>query len=169
MMSGGVNLSHPMSDEINQELLNEIRKLGRHSWFSLWFMLGLTAAVGIYFTWLRQEQQRSWQAYYQAQAQAARQANGTQEAVWPAIEAALDRGDNQKALSIARSFVARQPGYYYSHTSLGNVYLATGDYTNAEAAYVKAVELFPHEDNEKVLAAVRKRLARERDTPAPAR
>lgn len=158
-----------MSDEIDREFLNEIRKLGRHSWFGLWFMLGLTVTAVIYAAWLRQEQQRNWQAYYQSQAQAAQAATGTQETVWTGIEAALDRGDNQRALTIARSFVARQPAYHYSHACLGAVYVAIGDYTNAEAAYVKAVELYPHEDNEKVLAAVRKRLAFERGAPAQAR
>ena len=35
------------------------------------------------------------------------------------------------------------------------------DVTNAEEEYARAYELFPNEDNEKNLAAVRKRLAQE--------
>jgi hypothetical protein len=34
------------------------------------------------------------------------------------------------------------------------------DFTNAEAAYAQAVELYPIAEHEKALAAIRKRLAR---------
>ena len=72
-------------------------------------------------------------------------------------------------LSLAQSFVARLPNYHYTHACLGGVYVAMNDFTNAEAAYVRAVELYPAEEHEKALAAVRKRLARERGTQAQAR
>jgi cytochrome c-type biogenesis protein CcmH/NrfG len=88
---------------------------------------------------------------------------------WTDIQAALDRGDNQKALSLAKRFVARQPGYHYSHATLGSVYVAMNDFTNAESAYVRAVDLYPVEEHEKALAAIRKRLARERGAQAQAR
>lgn len=85
-----------------------------------------------------------------------------QASAWAGIESALDRGENQRALSIARGFAARQPNFHYSHACLGSVYVAAGDFTNAETAYSRAVELYPSEENEKALAAIRKRLARER-------
>jgi len=152
--------------DTNQEILNELRSLRRHTQFSAYVAVLLVALGIAYLTWLRLEQKRAWQAYYQSRPATPQQnaAQNTQESVWPSIDAALDRGDNQKALSIAQSFVARQPGYHYSHASLGTVYVAMGDFTNAEAAYLRAVELFPSEDHEKVLAAIRKRLARDRGT-----
>lgn len=57
--------------------------------------------------------------------------------------------------------IAVQPiiSYKLSHGYLGFIYLAMGDVTNAEAEYFKADELFPSEENDKNLAAVRKRLA----------
>jgi cytochrome c-type biogenesis protein CcmH/NrfG len=62
-------------------------------------------------------------------------------------------------LTLAQANVARQPSDYYGHSYLGIIYLAIGDVTNSEAEYSRAYQLFPSEDNEKSLSAVRKRLA----------
>ena len=67
--------------------------------------------------------------------------------------------DFPAALSMAQALVARQPNYYYGHAYLGAIYLAMGDVTNAEAQYSRAYELFPNEESQKDLAAVRKRMA----------
>lgn len=71
----------------------------------------------------------------------------------------MSRQDFPAALSMAQSLAARQPNYYYGHSYLGYVYLAMGDVTNAETQYLQADKLFPNEENEKNLAAIRKRLA----------
>ena len=60
---------------------------------------------------------------------------------------------------MAQALVARQPDYYYGHAYLGAIYLAMGDVTNAETQYSRAYKLFPNEESQKDLAAVRKRLA----------
>ena len=67
--------------------------------------------------------------------------------------------DFPKALSVAQALVARQPNYYYGQAYLGAIYLAMGDVTNAEIHYSRAYELFPNEQSDKDLAAVRNRLA----------
>ena len=81
---------------------------------------------------------------------------------WTKADAALNQGDNKKALSIAKEFCALQPNYHYAHAVLGSVYVALNDLPNAELAYVRAVELYPAEEHEKALAAVRKRLIKHR-------
>ena len=133
-----------------------------------YFGILFLAAIMAWATWLQFERQRAMQAIYQSRPSAPTRSSAqeTQESAWQSIDAALDRGDNQQALSNALNFVARQPGYHYSHASLGSVYVAIGDFTNAETAYLRAVELFPAEDHEKALAAIRKRLARDRGTEA---
>ena len=60
---------------------------------------------------------------------------------------------------MGQALVAAQPNYYYGHAYLGEIYLAMGDVTNAEAQYLRAHELFPNEESDKDLAAVRKRKA----------
>jgi len=144
-----------MNEEINQEILIELRRMRRINQFAAYFMILFVAAGIAYAAWLHHERDRSRLAYDRSR-------SSEQTPPWQSIEVALDRGENTKALSIAQSFVARQPGYHYSHATLGSVYVAMGDFTNAEAAYARAVELYPSEENEKVLAAIRKGLARDR-------
>ena len=81
----------------------------------------------------------------------------------------MDRFEYPKAVSLLQGLIARQPSYYYGYSYLGNVYLAMGDLTNAEAQYLRAYELFPDEDNQKPLTAIRKRIAKERGLPLPSR
>lgn len=71
----------------------------------------------------------------------------------------MSRQNFPEALFIAKSLVANQPNYAYGHSYLGYVYLAMNDITNAETQYLQAEKLFPSEDNEKDLAAIRKLLA----------
>jgi len=85
---------------------------------------------------------------------------------WRDVSAAMSQSDYVKARFLAQEIVGREPRYYYGYAYLGNIALATGDLTNAEAQYARAYELFPNEDNEKNLAAVRKRLAKERTMPS---
>ena len=78
---------------------------------------------------------------------------------WTAVQIAVKQLDYSRALTMAQANVARQPSDYYGHSYLGFIYLAMGDVTNSEAEYSRAYQLFPSEDNEKSLSAVRKRLA----------
>ena len=80
-------------------------------------------------------------------------------ASWESVTTAMRQQDFPKALAEAESLVAQHPNYYYGQAYLGAIYLAMGDVTNAEAHYLRAYELFPNEQGEKDLAAVRKRLA----------
>ena len=70
----------------------------------------------------------------------------------------MSRQDFQSALSMANTLVERQPNYYYGQSYLGVIYMAVGNLTNAESHYLRAYELFPDEQAEKDLAAVRKRM-----------
>ncbi len=158
-----------MNGDINQEILNELRRLRRLSQWSVYLCLLVLGVFAAYITFFRPQLLRSRSAR-DAQATVRQgSAPDSQETVWSSIEAALDRGDNQRALSIAQSFVQRQPGYHYAHAILGSVYVAMSDFTNAEAAYVRAFELYPTAEHEKALAAIRQRLARERAKEAQAK
>ena len=151
-----------MNEDINQEILSELRRMRRSSEVAVYFAIVFVVAGVGYVAWLRHERERSSQAYYQSRSSA-------QTSAWQGTESALDRGDNAKALSIAQSFAARQPAYHYAHACLGSVYVAMGDFTNAEAAYARAVELYPDENHKKALAAIRKGLAGQRATQSPSK
>ena len=126
-----------MSEDINQEILAELRKLKRVFYVILVFII-LGALPAFYAGFTR--------GYSQANS-------------WDRVRKAMSRQDFPAALSMAQALVARQPDYYYGHAYLGAIYLAMGDVTNAETQYSRAYKLFPNEESQKDLAAVRKRLA----------
>ena len=126
-----------MSEDINQEILAELRKLKRVFYLILVFIV-----VG------------SVPAFYAG----FKRGLSTPDS-WDQVTTAMRHQDFRAALSLGRALVASQPNYYYGHAYLGAIYLALGDVTNAEAKYSRAYELFPSEESEKDLAAVRKRIA----------
>ena len=126
-----------MSEDLNQEILAELRKLKRVFYLILAFIV-----VG------------SMPAFYSAFTRGSLAPDS-----WDRVPKAMGRQDFPAALSMAQALAARQPGYYYAHAYLGAIYLAVGDVANSEAQYSRAYELFPNEESEKDLAAVRKRLA----------
>ena len=126
-----------MSEDINQEILNELRKLKR-----VFYVILVFVVLG------------SLPAFYAGFTRGLSKANS-----WDQVMTAMRRQDFPKALSMGQALVASQPNYYYGHAFLGAIYLAVGDITNAEAQYSRAYELFPNEESDKDLAAVRKRKA----------
>ena len=149
-----------MNEDINQEILRELRRLRRSSQWSVYLCLLALGLLAAYFAFIRPQLVRSRFARDVDGYQRTQQPFANSGDPWADVRTALDRGDNQKALSLAKSLVARQPDDHYSHATLGSVHVAMNDFTNAEVPYARAVELYPVEDNEKALAAIRKRLAR---------
>ena len=126
-----------MNEDINQEIVVELRKLKRVVYLILVFII-----VG------------SVPAFYAGLTRGLSKADS-----WDQITTAMRRQDFPKALSMGQALVASQPNYYYGHAYLGAIYLAMGDVTNAETQYSRAYELFPNEESDKDLAAVRRRKA----------
>jgi tetratricopeptide (TPR) repeat protein len=127
-----------MSEDINQEILAELRRIRtfiRRMCYAI-VVLIILASVPAF--------QQGWRA-------------GSPS--WEQVRSLMSRQDFPVALSMAQSLVAAQPHYDYGHVYLGYVYLAMGDITNAEKQYSDACAIFPSEENQKNLAAVQKRLA----------
>jgi tetratricopeptide (TPR) repeat protein len=161
-------------------MLSELRRLRRSSEVAAYFALAVLVLAGGYIYWrVRQPLQRSRLAQGIEQAQQEERtrqaqrprpsAQAAQSRPWAEVSEAMDRVDYPKAISLLQGLIARQPSYYYGYAYLGNVYVAMGDFTNAEAQYLRACELFPDDENEKTLAVIRKRLARERGLPSPSK
>ncbi|MBI3853164.1 MAG: hypothetical protein HY298_23180 [Verrucomicrobia bacterium] len=134
-----------MSDDINQEILTELRKVTSltRRMFYLILALVIVSALSV----LVDQHSR----------------NSSQADSWAEVTSAVRRQDFPKAFSLAKALVARQPNYNYGQAYLGAIYLAMNDITNAEVHYSRAYELFPDEESAKHLAAVRKRLAAAND------
>jgi cytochrome c-type biogenesis protein CcmH/NrfG len=130
-----------MSENINQEILAELRKIRTIS-RRLFYMIVVLIILGVLPSFFYGLSQSSSQAHS-----------------WEQVTTLMRREDFSKALSVAQALVARQPNYSYGQAYLGAIYLAMNDVTNAEVHYSRAYELFSNEENEKNLTAVQKRLA----------
>lgn len=75
---------------------------------------------------------------------------------WDRARALHSEGRDSDAEAMAGRLVEKYPDDYYGHTLLGYWQQRVGKLKEAEAEYTKAYELFPSEENEKTLAAIRK-------------
>lgn len=130
-----------MSENINQEIVSELRRIRSvvRGVFWLLLLLMIFSVLG---------------ALVSRRSRSASSADS-----WSSVDTAMRQQDFPKALTQAQALVAGQPSYWYGQSYLGAIYLAMGDVTNAHTHYLRAYELFPNEENEKDLAAIRKRLA----------
>ena len=87
---------------------------------------------------------------------------------YKAVRSAMDSLDYDKATQTLQRIVQQYPNDYYAFAYLGNIAVTTGKLKQAETYYSRAYALFPTDDYEKQLRAVRKRLAIESPSPAPA-
>lgn len=81
---------------------------------------------------------------------------------WDQVGSLTEQGNYDEALRIAHSLLQKTASDWYSNSYVASVYLAKGDLANAEKYYATAYRLFPSEDNEKMLTAVRKRINSEK-------
>jgi len=74
---------------------------------------------------------------------------------WSQVRNASDTGDIDTALRIAKALTEKNPNDWYGYSYLGVIYNSMGDNKNAEINFSKAYELFPTKDNKANLEAIR--------------
>jgi len=136
-----------MDNDTNQQILQELRKLRKTSqWMSVFTVLVLVGLFVWAFTLVRSRQ-------------------ASQASPWTDVSAAMHRYDYQTALKLTQQLAAAHPDDYYPHYYLGYIYFEMGDLGRAEAEYSRAYELWPSEDLQKRVEAVKKRRASESTKP----
>jgi Tfp pilus assembly protein PilF len=129
-----------MNEEVNQATLEELRRL-RSLCRRMFYVLLLILIAGVLSIPISRHP-----------------APASKPASWEQVTILMRQQDFPRALAEAQVLVGQEPNYYYGHAYLGAIYLAMGPVTNAEAEYARAYVLFPTEQTEKDLAAVRQRL-----------
>ncbi|MGA2223695.1 MAG: tetratricopeptide repeat protein [Syntrophobacteraceae bacterium] len=74
---------------------------------------------------------------------------------WETARELIYRGEYERAEAMLQNLLKKFPDFYYGYGLLGLLYLSKGNLKEAEANYAKAYDLFPVEENQKNLAAVR--------------
>src|SRR5437660_400117 len=111
----GSNIKHFMSEDINPEIVAELRKI-RRMFCAVLVLFIIAALPGFYAGFSR--------GFSQATPS------------WDRVTTAMKKQDFTTTLSMAQALVARQPDYYYGQGYLGAIYLALGDFTNSESHYL---------------------------------
>ena len=134
-----------MNYDTNEQTLKEIRRLRRGCELAYIFMLLIFAVFCAAL----------YGGVKKRQAQQAQQTDS-----WNVVRTAMDSFEYDKAYGVAQRIVAKYPSNHYGHAYLGSIAVAAARFQDAERHYIRACELLPTEDNEKMLEAIRKRLAR---------
>jgi tetratricopeptide (TPR) repeat protein len=128
-----------MDNDINQKILEELQKVRKTiQWTSVVSVLALVGVCVWAFVFVRSRE-------------------ASQASPWTGVSAAMRQYDYPKALRLTQELAAAHPDDYYPHSYLGYIYLQMGDLAHAEAEYSRAYELWPTEDMQKKLEAVKKR------------
>jgi tetratricopeptide (TPR) repeat protein len=128
-----------MDNDISQQILKEVRSLRRaFQWGTAASLVVLVLVFG-WAAWLIHSRRAS------------------EASPWTPIKVAMAQYDYPKALKLAQQLAVAHPNDYWSHYYLGWIYVEMGDLARGEAEYSRAYELWPSEDMQKRLEAVRKR------------
>jgi tetratricopeptide (TPR) repeat protein len=84
---------------------------------------------------------------------------------WYDVDQNVRRGDFDKALQIGEKLIVKTPLYPEAHRRLAGAYLAAGNVEKARKHYAEAFRLLPSEENEKLLAAIDRRIRAENPQP----
>jgi cytochrome c-type biogenesis protein CcmH/NrfG len=134
-----------------EEVLQELRKLVRSNYVAAFVSSLLLICVIWFFPTRRTVTQQPQQS---------------QGDSWSSVRAMEDHTEFDKAFAMAQRLTTKYPSDPFGYSHLGNISLATGHLKEAESYYARAYAMFPTDDYEKALRAVRKRLQAE--TPQPA-
>ena len=77
---------------------------------------------------------------------------------WSDVDSRIRRGDLDEAVRIGEELIQKTPHYSEGHQRLASAYLAVGKTEQARQHYAEAFDLFPSEQNEKLLFAIDKRI-----------
>jgi tetratricopeptide (TPR) repeat protein len=74
---------------------------------------------------------------------------------WQEVRSLWDQGESDKANEMLNKLLKKYPKYWYGYALLGSFHQELGNFKEAEEAYAKAYDLFPSEENRKILDAIR--------------
>ena len=130
---------------MNEEII--IKEMRKQTQFTKWFSIGALTLL-VLFMFIYPKVSVELTKKYRTQAKPGPS--------WTQVSNLMDRAEFEQALKMANELLTKSPNYDYAHSWVASIYLAMHDLKNAENYYARAFELFPSEDNEKMLSAIRK-------------
>jgi len=84
---------------------------------------------------------------------------------WYDVDRNVLNGNSEKAIKLGEELIVKSAQVPEAHRHLANAYMAAGKLDKAREHYAEAFRLFPSEENEKLLAAIDKRIKAENPKP----
>ncbi len=136
--------------DTNYQILQELRKLNRYSRSSI------IVVIVLLFVLIAISSIRIWKSPFRS--------HSLQKSVvsWDEVRDMRDRQQFTEALSSAKGLMQKAPNDWYGHSFLGYIYMDMGSLKESEKEFALAFKLWPTEDNEKNLKAIRKRIELEK-------
>jgi tetratricopeptide (TPR) repeat protein len=135
---GTANETASQKEDINQQILSEVRRLHHTSQWIL--VIAITVLlIAVYLVYEIPRHTSPWSPVYEA----------------------VRHYNYDRALNLAKSIVREHPEDYYGHEYLGYIYLQMGNLNQAELEYSRASQLAPPERLKAKVEEVRKRIESE--------
>ena len=136
--------------DTNSQILQELRKLNRFSRSStilVIVLLFIFIAISSIFMWRSHLRSHSLQKTVVS---------------WDDVRCMRNSQQFTEALSSAKEIIQKTPDDWYGHSYLGFIYLEMGSLNDAQNEFAIAFKLWPTEENEKNLKAIKKRIELEK-------
>lgn len=141
-----------MEDDMNQQILKELKKLNRISiWTSIIFALILIIFISVSLIYRVKVNKKT----------------NYDIPIWTQINDARNRADNEEEIRLVKTLIDKNPNDYYLNVYLGSAYMFKRDLQNAEKHYARGYELFPLKEYEEYLKAVRKLIEQQKNELKP--
>jgi tetratricopeptide (TPR) repeat protein len=141
----------------NESILAELRKISawaesqrRMTKWSLVIVV-VVMAVTLAFAVL-------WELHEKTSLEATTALPKAEDMTWGDVDSNVRRANPDEAIRIGEELIQKMPNYAEGHRRLASAYLAAGKVEQAREHFVQAFHLFPSEENEKLLAAIEKRI-----------
>jgi cytochrome c-type biogenesis protein CcmH/NrfG len=136
--------------DTNSQILQELRKLNWYSRSSFVFVIVLL------FVFIAISTITIWKGPFRSPS--------PQKTIvsWDDVRCIRNSQQFAEALSSAKGIMQKTPNDWYGHSFLGYIHLEMGSLNNAQNEFAIAFKLWPTEDNEKNLKAIRKRIELEK-------
>lgn len=92
----------------------------------------------------------------------------SEKPTWSDVDWKIRHADLDEAIRIGEELIQKTPQYPEGHQRLASAYLAAGKTEQAREHYAQAFQLFPSEENEKLLIAIDKRIKQGNPQPTGA-
>jgi len=142
---------------VDEEILNELRKLSsytdRQRKITKWSLIFVGVFIPAMIVFLI-----AMESHLSTSEADIAPSSMKERPTWTDVDWRIRRGEPEEAIRIGEDLIQQAPQYPDGHRLLASAYLAAGKLDQAKEHYLRAFQLFPSEDHQKLVAAISRRI-----------